>query len=193
MGDKISDGQRMQGSFWEILLVKLIDCTYISRPLSTIQDIGNLVVPVWDMKVVVISGSSYSLNDVKNSLLMPIATSKPQIHSALVASCVSCPSLLLESFKEETLTDQLSRQLIQWARDKKNFGIDRTKNTVWLSKIYQDNLKDFEGQTGGKLIDFLLTPGLLEASDTAYLNENRNLVKFEYLGFNWMLNHVLFQ
>lgn len=162
-------------------------------PVKSIQDIGTILETVWNFKHVRLGGKVFSLGEIEKAMLLSMTHSKPNVHASLVCASISCPFLRREAFTGDMVRVQMQEQMMQWIRDPKGFQLDRSKNIVSLSSIFDWYRLDFESSVNGTLIDYLLTDGLLDPKDSSYLQANRNLVKIQFIPYNWRLNHIDFK
>ena len=98
-----------------------------------------------------------------------------RIHFAIVCASYSCPKLLNEAFKADTIEAQLTNATRQFLSDSERNTI--SENSLELSKIFQWFSKDFK--QNGSLIDFINQYSGIKISENA---------KIKYKDYNWDLN-----
>lgn len=108
-------------------------------PIKSIQDIAD----VWTKKRITVDGESYSLNDVENMVIRPMADART--HFALVCAAKSCPPLRSEAYLPKTIDAQLDDQGRTFFRSTKWNTFDVVAGTAKLSKIIDWYMGDFGG------------------------------------------------
>ncbi len=154
--------------------IKLIIDHY---PLNSIKDIKNgiaFVNSVWDIKFIRIGSQTLNLNNIEHGILRK-EYEEPRIHFAVNCASKSCPKLLNEAYRAETLEQQLTQQARTFIGDPKKNKIK--KDHVRLSKIFRWFNGDFTKRQS--LIEFLNKYTDIEISRNA---------KIEYLDYDWTLN-----
>lgn len=121
---------------------------------------------------------------------------EPRIHMALVCATVSSPPLRIEPFMGAKLDRQLDDQTRLFLSHPRKFGIDRDKDRVHLSEIfewYSDDFLDTHSPAGGygdhsdaeKAVLAFIAPYLGPAEES-YLR--RGDYSISYLEYDWTLN-----
>lgn len=169
-------------AFWinvyNIMAVKMVLDHY---PVESIKDAGGLFSPVWKKTVGVVGGRETTLNHIEHEILRKM--DEPRIHAAIVCASVSCPDLRNEAFTVEQLDAQLDDQLRQFlANPDKGLTIDRTKQRVGLSRIFDWFEEDFESRGGVTKFIARYAP----EKDREWLRKGKRDVY--YLDYNWDLN-----
>ncbi len=108
-------------------------------PVKSIQDIPN----VWTEKFITIDGESYSLNEVENNRVRPLADMRT--HFALVCAAQSCPPLRSEAYTAGKLNAQLDDQARTFMRSPRWNTFDVRMSSCTLSKIIDWYIGDFGG------------------------------------------------
>lgn len=154
-------------------------------PIQSIRDISTLTESVWKMKFAKIGGETYSLDDIEKDNLLNITHNKPGIHYSIVCASASCPNLRNEAYLAEKLDQQLKDQEDLFLQDgKKGYLLDKVKNIVYLSKLFQWYDSDFKSSPNDTTIDYLIQ----KVKDKDYLVENYKLIKINFMNYSWKLN-----
>jgi len=155
-------------------------------PIKSIQEIGNILAPVWKMNAGVFGGKNYSLDDVENYLKDPKPWQEdPRIHAAIVCASISCPNVRLEAFVPERLDEQLADQMRDFLRNTdKGLKLDQSSNTLTLSPIFNWNAADFL-KFAPTVLAYLLP--YVPADVAAYLSTHPT-VTIKYFTYNWNVN-----
>ena len=167
--------------------------TALGFPKNSIRQIKN----VWDNDIYKLLGKTVSLNDIEHEILR-VKYNEPRIHMALVCAAVSCPPLRSEAYKGEQLEKQLNDQSKIFFSNKRNFSINRQKNTVNFSKIFEWFSGDFQKVSSADL-HITSNYGAKEKSILAfaiqYLPKKdadfiaaKDKLKIKYIKYNWSLN-----
>ena len=103
---------------------------------------------VWDRRTAPVMGRALTLDRIENEILRA-RFKEPRIHVALVCAAVSCPPLRAEPYRGSTLDAQLDDQARRFLANPQRFQIDRAKNEVRASEIFDWFSGDFlPGATG---------------------------------------------
>ena len=146
---------------------------------------------VWDELQFRVMGRDLTLDDIEHSIIRS-EFREPRVHMALVCAARSCPPLRNEPYSGENLDAQLDDQTRIFLRDKQRFYIDRGRERVYLSKIFDWYGKDFvtsygeesEGDIKASVMSFVSS--YLDQSDRKYLEEGDYIIA--YLKYDWSLN-----
>jgi hypothetical protein len=150
---------------------------------------------VWDGIEFSVMGREMTLDDIEHEVLRK-EFDEPRIHLALVCAAMGCPPLLNEPYRAEKLGEQFADRTRLFLQNAEKFRIDRQKDRVQLSPIFDWFGKDFIGQYGtdtrfrghGRkeraVLNYLSR--FLDERDRAYLENGDYKVK--YLDYDWSLN-----
>lgn len=115
---------------------------------------------------------------------------------AINCASIGCPPLKNEPFTTENLKAQLDDQTKRFLNNSKQFRLDKTKNTIYLSSILKwfeaDFLKRygarpiFKGHKPAQQAVLYFISSYLEKSQQQELTRANS--KIEYLTYNWGLN-----
>ena len=92
-------------------------------------------------------GEMLTLDDIENKLR---EGKDARIHFAIVCASKSCPPLAAKAYRAEGLSETLDKQGRLFVNDPTKNVIDKTKNRISLSMIFNWNRKEFE-RDGGTL------------------------------------------
>ncbi|NNC50976.1 MAG: DUF547 domain-containing protein [Flaviramulus sp.] len=146
-----------------------IDLILRHYPIKSIKDIKD----PWEQRYWKLGDKWYNLEEIEHQILRKM--NEPRIHFAIVCASYSCPKLLNETYKAETLENQLTEVTEEFLNDKKRNNI--SQNRLELSKIFQWFSKDFKQD--GNIIDFINQYSQIQISEKA---------KIIYMDYNWGLN-----
>lgn len=146
-----------------------IDLILRHYPIISIKDIKD----PWEQRYWKLGDKWYNLEEIEHQILRKM--NEPRIHFAIVCASYSCPKLLNETYKAETLENQLTEVTEEFLNDKKRNNI--SQNRLELSKIFQWFSKDFKQD--GNIIDFINQYSQIQISEKA---------KIIYMDYNWGLN-----
>ena len=98
-----------------------------------------------------VGGEMLTLDEIENKLR---EAKDARIHFAIVCASKSCPPLAGKAYRAEGLSEALEKQGRLFVNDPTKNVIDRTKNRVALSMIFNWNRKEFE-RDGGTLLQYV--------------------------------------
>lgn len=176
-------------AFWvNAYNILAIDVVLKAYPLESIRDAGSFFSPVWKRPAGRVGGRTLSLDAIEHEIVRPMGD--PRTHVALVCASLSCPALLREPWRGESLDAQLDAHLRQWLADpRKGARLDRGSATLHLSKIF-DWFDDDFAAAGGVLA--FVTP-YLPADDRAWLEARRKeggRIRLDHFDYDWSLNDL---
>ena len=178
------EGRRAKLAFWiNAYNILTIDLVQKHWPLDSIKDIGSFFRPVWNREAGRIAGEPYSLDQIEHEIIRPMG--EPRIHAAIVCASISCPDLRREPFVASRLSEQLDDSLRTFlGRSDKGMKLDRARDELSLSKIFDWFGEDFEPQGG--VVAYLLP--YFEADDREYIQARGGAIDIEYLPYDWNVN-----
>ena len=123
---------------------------------------------------------------------------EPRVFFAVSYACLSSPLLRNEPYYGNRLDEQLNNQVKKFLANPLAFKIDREKQRVYLSAIFEPSWygqyfvskygtdKRFKDQQPAVRAVLNFITGHLPQSDLQYLETSNYYL--EYMGFNWRLN-----
>jgi hypothetical protein len=178
--------RNQQLAFWinayNILAIDLVAKSY---PVESIRDIGSIFSPVWKHEAGRIQGRPYSLDQIEHEIVRPMGD--PRSHAAVICASTSCPALRREPFSAARLDTQLDDAMRIWMADPgKGLKLDRSSNTIHLSKIYDWFDEDFEPEGGAVKFAARYAP---EAT-RRWIEANTARADVEYFDYDWRVNGI---
>ncbi|ANM30443.1 hypothetical protein ABI59_13965 [Acidobacteria bacterium Mor1] len=107
-----------------------------------------------------VDGNKTNLRKLENEIIRE-GYRDPRIHAALNCASIGCPRLPREPFLADTLDAQLDSAIREFVADPRHVRIDRARQTVRISKIFdwfEEDFTTFErerGNTDPRLIDYI--------------------------------------
>ncbi|MEZ7978658.1 MAG: DUF547 domain-containing protein [Myxococcota bacterium] len=171
-------------AFWiNAYNILTIDLVLQHYPLDSIRDIGSFFSPVWNVEVATIEGRTLSLGEIEHEILRKMG--EPRIHAAIVCASTSCPPLARTPFTPARLGADLDAAMRQWlASSEKGVSIDRTRNQVSVSAIFDWFEEDFE--TGGGVLATIAR--YAPTADAAWLQNEGRQARIQFFDYDWTLN-----
>ena len=171
-------------AFWiNAYNILAIDVVVENYPVASIRDVGSFLSPVWKREAGQIHGRAYTLDEIEHRILRPMG--EPRVHVAIVCASTSCPGLLREPWRPETLEAQLDGAMRAWLADtEKGLRIDESGRTVYLSKIFRWFSEDFEKRGG--VIEF--AKAYAPEPARRWLEANGARASVRYMDYDWNLN-----
>ena len=133
----------------------------------------------WDIPVVEIAGTQYTLNEIEHEILRK-DFAEPRIHMVLVCAARSCPPLREEAYRGAVLEEQLEDNTRRFMLDTTKNRYDSATGTLWLSEIFSWFAGDF-ATAYGSVVDF--------ARRYYPIAEDQHVV-IRYVPYNWSLNAI---
>ncbi|MEW6349914.1 MAG: DUF547 domain-containing protein [Thermodesulfobacteriota bacterium] len=163
----------------------------IRFPSNSIRQISG----VWDSIRFKVMGGEMTLDEIEHQRLRK-DFNEPRVHMALVCASRGCPVLRDEPYSADRLDAQLDHQATRFLKDPNKFRIDRRREVVQLSSIFQWFAKDFGKtyDTSDKFHGFSpverpvlnFVAGYLDRKDRQFLETEGYSI--EYLPYDWSLN-----
>jgi hypothetical protein len=158
-------------------------------PENSIRQISG----VWDSITFPVMGEPTTLDQIEHQILRK-EFDEPRIHVALVCAAMGCPPLRNEPYEGVRLGEQLDDQSRRFLENPEKFRIDRSSNTIYLSKIFDwfgdDFMNRYPGERSGSdlgessVLEFVSR--YIPPDDVKYLRSGNYRVK--YLDYDWSLN-----
>lgn len=137
---------------------------------------------IWKHLLLQSGDTQISLNDIEHKVLRKM--DEPRIHFAIVCASIGCPRLLNEAYTADKLDEQLATNAKHFFAQERNFRIDESKNTVFLSAILDWFGKDF----GSKQQQQMAAISSYLPTDTARRLVTSGSAKVRYMEYDWGLN-----
>jgi hypothetical protein len=160
-------------------------------PVKSIKDIPG----VWSRTEYQVAGQSVTLDGIEHQTIRK-QFKEPRIHMAVNCASLGCPLLANQPYQGSTLDAQLQKQVQRTLADPRHFRIDRAKNKVYLSSVFNWFGEDWE-KTAAPTSPI---PGL-NRRETAFINFIRPQINPEdqqylqrgkfhisYIDWDWSLN-----
>ncbi len=179
-------GRHEKFAFWinayNILAIDLVVQNY---PIAGIKDLGSFFSPVWDQNVATIAGRKISLGGIEHEILRKM--NEPLIHGAIVCASASCPPLARTPFRADHLQEDFAAAMRTWlSHREKGIALDRRRNTIRLSKVFDWFEDDFEARGGVlEVIAEFLSP-----EDAKWVRGPGRKASIRYFDYDWSLNDV---
>jgi Protein of unknown function, DUF547 len=140
---------------------------------TSIKKAGIFLKPVWKNDAVDIGGKVYSLAEIEHEILRKM--NQPLIHFGIVCASLSCPDLLLEAYRPETVIAQLEENTRKFLKNEtKGMRLNQRQKVVELSAIFKWFKDDFK----------FGIPQFIQK----YSGYDVSEYKIKYLDYNWNLN-----
>ncbi|HEX7251462.1 MAG TPA: DUF547 domain-containing protein [Thermoanaerobaculia bacterium] len=128
-----------------------------------------------------IGGEMLTLDDIENKLR---ELKDARIHFAIVCASKSCPPLASKAYRAEGLSAALDRQGREFVNDVGKNRIDKGRNQIALSMIFNWNRKEFE-RDGGSLLKYV-SRFVADPAAAAWLGASTK--EPEFLEYDWSPN-----
>jgi hypothetical protein len=123
----------------------------------------------------------YSLDELENTILR-VEFNEPRFHFAINCASFSCPLLINEAYKGETLDAQLDAQAHAFINDPLRNQFDPATNTAQVSKIFDWFEEDFEDFGG--VATYLAQFAEGDAREVLTSDD----LTLRYMSYDWSLN-----
>jgi len=160
-------------------------------PQNSIRQIGGF----WDEVFVKVMGKDITLNDIEHKILRK-QFDDPRIHFVLVCASMGCPILESQAFFADDLEQRLEQVAQNFIYNSDKVRLDKEKNIIYLSAIFDWYKKDFRVSEQGrnKFNDYRKDEHGVMEFVTKYFSEAdrefiiQNQPKIKYLDYDWSLN-----
>jgi len=137
-------------------------------------------------------GATTSLYYLENSVVRK-RFQDPRIHFALNCASGGCPRLPRQAFTGEDLDRQLDREARRFVSESRNFRVDHSTRSIYLSEIFKWYEKDFirwhdkkYADRKGDLLSYIAL--YLPADKATELLQLRNGYTIRFVPYDWKLN-----
>ena len=160
-------------------------------PQNSIRQISGF----WDKVFIKVMGKDLTLNDIEHKILRK-KFDDPRIHFVIVCASIGCPILENRAFFSENLDQRLEQSTSHFINNGDKVRLDKEKNTIYLSSIFDWYKEDFKASEKGKKKFNKYRDneqGVMEFV-TKYFSETgqkyivQNQPKIKYLDYDWSLN-----
>ncbi len=128
-----------------------------------------------------VAGKRMSLDDIESTILRP-QFDDPRVHFALVCASRGCPPLPRFAYREENVQGKLEEETRQYLNSPRGTRIDRERNVLYVSKLFDWYREDFIRKSGS-IEGFLRL--YLEQDGVTFLDLKP---KLDFLPYDWSLN-----
>lgn len=118
---------------------------------------------------------------------------EPRIHFALNCAALGCPRLPRQAFSGEDLERQLDQETRKFLSEARNFRIDHSGKTIYMSSIFKWYEDDFlnwyqknYSESKASLVNYIAL--YLTSDKAAELKEHGNQYALRFLPYDWGLN-----
>ncbi|MBD3307423.1 DUF547 domain-containing protein [candidate division KSB3 bacterium] len=148
-------------------------------PVESIKDIGGWFGSPWKIEFCKVGGEVYTLDEIEHDILRP-RFKDPRVHFAVNCASKSCPPLIAEPYREETLDQQLDENTIAFLNDPNHNYLE--DDTLYVSRIF----KWFGGDFNDDPVSFVLQYAQGDLKEQLLARKDR--IEVEYLDYDWSLN-----
>lgn len=147
--------------------------------IDSIKDLGSVFSSPWKKRFVMIGGKTLTLGEIEHEILRQ-EFKDPRIHFAINCASKSCPPLLPEAYRGDTLDAQLNKATGTFINNTANTRLDG--NRLSVSRIF----KWYKGDFGDDIAAYIgrYTTGPLK-QDLERLGTSADIV---FLDYDWSLN-----
>jgi len=156
----------------ELILTKYPD-------VDSIKDLGSIFSSPWKKRFVKIGGKTLTLGEIEHEILRK-EFKDPRIHFAINCASKSCPPLLPEAYRADTLDAQLDGATQAFINNNANTLLDG--NRLIVSRIFKWYKEDFDGDIPGYIRKYASGP-LKQA-----LENQKDSVDVVFMDYDWSLN-----
>lgn len=147
--------------------------------VDSIKDLGSVFSSPWKKRFVKIGGKTLTLGEIEHEILRK-QFKDPRIHFAINCASRSCPPLLPEAYRADTLDAQLDGATQAFINNNANTLIDGKRLSV--SRIFKWYQEDFDNDIPGYIRKYASGP-LKQA-----LKNQKDSVDVVFMDYDWSLN-----
>ncbi|MCG8472118.1 MAG: DUF547 domain-containing protein [Desulfobacterales bacterium] len=151
--------------------------------VGSIKDYGSIFSSPWDREFVLIGGEILTLGEIEHKILRK-EYRDPRIHFAINCASISCPPLISEAYRPQTLDAQLDKATIDFINGPGNTFLKEGK--LYVSRIFKWYKSDFKGTRG--YIQQYARGDLAKA-----FYEKSGPLKVVFMAYDWSLNDIAHQ
>lgn len=139
-----------------------------------------------DRATLPLDGGAFTLDQIENELMAPIASQEPRFHLALSRSALGAPPLHPTPLVGDSLSLQLERIMLDFVRDPaRNRFRSEEPDTMFLSEFFQWFRRDFE--SGDDTLVRRLAPNFSLGEMMKMMREEPPIA---WLPLDWRLNDI---
>ncbi|BCS99004.1 hypothetical protein DSLASN_46360 [Desulfoluna limicola] len=147
--------------------------------IDSIKELGSVFSSPWKKRFVKIGGKTLTLGEIEHEILRA-KYKDPRIHFAINCASKSCPPLIPEAYRADTLDAQLDGATRAFINNNANTRFDGNRLTV--SRIFKWYKDDFENDIPGYILNYASGP-LKQA-----LENRKDAVDVVFMDYDWSLN-----
>jgi len=162
-----------------------IDKVIKKKPKESVRE--TIIPGVWTSKKFfrsrehTVANRRLSQDDIENEILRK-EFRDPRIHFAVICASSSCPKLPRIAYTEGNVQTRLEKETRKYLNSERGIRIDRTGNTLYLSRIFDWFEEDFV-EKSGSATNFIRP--YLRKEVASFLDGKP---KMKFLRYNWALN-----
>jgi len=147
--------------------------------VKSIKDLGSFLQSPWKKEFVRIHGGLFTLDHIEHDILRP-RFRDARVHFAINCAAKSCPPLLSEPYRADTLDAQLTRATADFLNQPANSRLEGDR--LWVSSIFKWFAEDFNKDVVGFYLKY--AHGDLKQKVEA----GRGRIEVKYMDYDWSLN-----
>ena len=128
-----------------------------------------------------VAGRQLSPDDIEHEILRK-QLKEPRIHFAIICASSGCPPLPRFAYTGANVQAKLEEETRKYINSERGTRIDKAKNQLYLSKLFDWFAGDFE-YASGTVLDFIKK--YIDESKLAFLEQSP---KIKWLEYDWALN-----
>ena len=160
-------------------------------PQNSIRQIKDF----WDTVFIRIMGEDITLNRIEHEILRK-QFKEPRIHFAIVCASIGCPKLQNRAYFPDDIDKSLEKAATEFLANPQKVWLDKQKNTLYLSAIFNWFKKDFQSFKNPKLLKYdsdirgviAFVINHFSETDKEYVIQKHPRIKF--MDYDWTLNNL---
>ena len=128
-----------------------------------------------------VAGRKVSPDDIEHEILRK-QLKEPRIHFAIICASSGCPPLPRFAYTGANVQAKLEEETRKYINSERGTRIDKAKNQLYLSKLFDWFAGDFE-YASGSVLDYI--KAYIDKSALAFLEQNPEI---KWLEYDWALN-----
>jgi hypothetical protein len=147
--------------------------------VKSIKELGSLWRSPWKKEIVRIHGQVFTLDHIEHEILRP-RFQDPRVHFAVNCASKSCPPLLSQPYRGETLDVQLTRVTAEFLNQPVHSRLEGDR--LWVSSIFKWFAEDFNRDVVGFYLKYA------QGDFKRKLEAARARIEVKYMDYDWSLN-----